>query len=475
MNIYFILAFTCINFSLSFPLFRREADIVVNTQVVYTTAVVTQYQTVYAGVQTTTATVSPTTTSLLDTTTNAETTLTSTTSINIPQAAETQAKPVLLANEFISQNGTVNDFYSTIGKIWSRFWVESGQNWNEDDSICGTGTYSQPVVWDQAVIGRAITDLKDTSKINSTIANIYQYKNPTLNAYSATEAGDDDIYNDDNAQVAWVFIDGYKITGNEEYLNSAQDIVDFLIGQWNPSTGGVIWSYNGDYIASISTTEAALAAMRLYSVTQNQTHLEFAENCMNFMFQYLQDPNDHLFYDGLDKNDITNVNDGKLTYTVGVGISTLAYLYQFTGNSKWLNSAIELGNAALNQNGAFYGSNKILNNPLKYVHLLYAGISDLLTIVPWQESFDYFRSEMIRQGNFVFDFLQDPADISLYFDSATGATQLMFNDYEAIYNDGQTFTLSTSIYCNNNVNNATQKVLLDNASAAQILYEVSRL
>ncbi|KAK6204466.1 glycosyl hydrolase family 76-domain-containing protein [Scheffersomyces amazonensis] len=269
-------------------------------------------------------------------------------------------------------------------------------------------------------------------------------------------------------------IDGYTATGNLEYLYSAQEIVDFLISQWNPSTGGVIWSYKQNYVASISTTESALAAMRLYSITQNSTLLNFAEDCMNFMFQYLQDPNDKLFYDGLDANDITNVNTGKLTYTVGTGISALSYMYKYTQNSTYLNQAISLGQAAL-EDSAFIDGIGMLNNKLEYVHLLFAGYADLFNNVQWQNEFEDLKTKILKQGNYIYNFLQDPDDSYLYYDSATGGTQKMFNDYEDVYPDNQVFTLDDSIYCNNDPNAATIKNLMDNASAAQILYELSRI
>lgn len=361
---------------------------------------------------------------------------------------------------------------NTVNKLWSRFWLSSNSAWNDDDDICGTGSFEEVVVWDQAVIGRAITNIGDSSGIATTIANLNKYENPSLHVFSASTAGNDDIYSDDNAQVAWVYIDAYKLTNNGDYLTKATNIVNFLMNETD-SKGGVIWQYKGTYIASISTAEAALAAVRLYELSPNESLLTFAQNCMNYMFQYLQDPSDKLFYDGLDMNDYSDVNTGKLTYTVGTALSTLAYLYKYTGNAYWKSQAIELATAATNENGAFYNGDKIWNNKLQYVHLLYVGFADLFNIGGWDSSYSDFKSEVLRQGQFVYDYLQDPDDVHLYYDAVTSATPLMYNAYSKAYSGGSAYSSNSVTYCTGTTK--TKKNLMDNASAAQIVYALSQI
>lgn len=386
--------------------------------------------------------------------------------------SQSSSTATLSLKTLLSQSVGDSAISNTIDKVWKRFWSTDKSKWNDNDSICGS-SFDAVVLWDQAVVGRAITNSKDSTKINQIMNNIANYRNDKLGAYSAGEGGTEDVYTDDNAQLAWVFIDAYQVTGNEDYLNKAKAIVSFIEKQVDVN-GGVLWKYKHTYIASISTVEAALAAMRLYDVSQSDTLITFAESCMNFMFKYFQDPSDHLFYDGLDKDNYKDLNKGKLSYTVGCALSTLAYLVKYTGNQKWLSSAIELGNAATNKSGAFYNGDKIWNNQLQYVHLLYAGFADLLNIVDWNNDFDSFRDEVKRQGAFVYNFLQDSQDSSLYFNLATSSTKTMFNHYHSYFDDG-TFSEDLSIYCNSNLNGPTKKVLMDNASTAQILFELSRI
>lgn len=368
-----------------------------------------------------------------------------------------------------------DSFENTLNEVWDRFWLFEKSQWNDDDSICGTSQFSEPVVWDQAVIGRAITDSKNTEKIEKVTEAIYRYKNTALGVYSATTAGNDDIYNDDNAQLVWVFVDGFKATGNEKHLDAAKEVMLFLMTQWNSQgKGGVIWKYNADYIASISTVEAALAALRLYSVTSDGALLTFAEDCMDFMFEYFQDT-DKLFFDGLNKNNYNDVNKGKLSYTAGCALSSLAYLSKYSSKRDWKSKAIAIGKAAMNQKGALYNGNSIWNNQLKYIHLLYAGYVDLLTLTDWDLEFSKFKQELVRQCSLMIEFLQDPDDKSLYFGLSTEATEKMFQKYEVAFKEDNTFKQNKDIYCDGDVNKHTKKSLMNNGSVAQILYEVSRI
>ena len=94
-----------------------------------------------------------------------------------------------------------------------------------------------------------------------------------------------------------------------------------------------------------------MAAVRLYDITRDNSLLEFATDCMDFMFKNLQDPRQVIF-DGTDKNDLGQV-DKKLTYTIGCSISTLVYLHKFRGDQDMLDKALELALAATNPGGAF--------------------------------------------------------------------------------------------------------------------------
>lgn len=364
-------------------------------------------------------------------------------------------------------------FDSTIDKIWERFWSSHEGAWTDNDQLCES-SYKAPVVWTQAVVGKTTTLSGSNQRTANTVKNLMQYENKDLKVFSSGTGGDDDIYTDDNAQVAWVFIDAYHITGNNDYLQTAKNIVSFLKSQWDSNgIGGVYWHYKNKYIASISTVEAALASVLLYDITKDESDLSFAEECMNFMFQHFQDK-DKLFFDGFNNDTYDDMNKGKLTYTVGVGMSTLAHLNKHTGNDTWLQNAVSLGKASIDKSGPFYSSEGYWNNALEYVHLLFRGFSDLLTIAPWQKEFSEFKAETIKQAAYIYSYFQDPDDKDLYFSlpTATKTMQLKFN---SIFHTDKSLPSDQGTQCHVNDKTIVKKSLMDNASAGQILYFASHL
>ncbi|KAK6454592.1 Six-hairpin glycosidase-like protein [Scheffersomyces xylosifermentans] len=368
-------------------------------------------------------------------------------------------------------------FQSALNATWSTFWNYQYNSFSANDPTCQGAEFTSPVVWDIAVAGRALTDSGDQAKINAAVQNLLQYRR-TDGWFSASTAKDGDVYVDDNSQVLWVFVDAFKVTGNQDYLDVAQRLMVLIRSQWNSQSGGVQWKLDGDYIASISTSEAALAAVRLYEVSPDPDLVYFAQDCLNWLYSNLQDPADYLFYDGLTASTGV-VNKGKLTYTVGTALSTLAYLNKFTGSNSFIVSAVALGYAAAGGKGAFYGSNGYWNNQLQYVHLLFAGIADLVNIgvaANSQQSaaFGNFASEAKRNGAYIYTYLQ-LGNSGNYLSSVTSGPQSMFSKYATAFQGTGSYSPDSTYFCGGNVSGAVSRSFMDDSSAAQVFYEITRL
>ncbi|EGV65695.1 hypothetical protein PSN45_003524 [Yamadazyma tenuis] len=342
-------------------------------------------------------------------------------------------------------------FTDVVDFSWSRFWVTSKSSWSENDKCLNNFEY--PSVWDQAVAGKMIADSVNAANIDLVIANLKDYLNSD-NWFSSSTAKDNDVYMDDNAQVLWVLLDSYKYAGNVDDLELAKKLMSNLMNQ-EASGGGVYWKLNAPYVASISTAESALAATRLYQVTQDQSLLEFASKQVNWLLDNLQDSSDGLIYDGINSK-TGAVNKGKLSYSVGVMVSTLAYLNSFTGESDYYDKATKLVNSALNKKGAFYNSDGTWNNPMYYSHLLFTGISDLITIATaTSKSQDTYYQSLISEVN-----TQAQNIIKTY--------QVSTNNF---VDNISSFKADSSNYCDGKpIGN-----LLQSASAAQIFYAMSKI
>lgn len=370
-------------------------------------------------------------------------------------------------------------FKSASNAIWLTFWNTDKNAWDYNDPQCSDSTFTQPSVWISAVAGMAITETYDSSQAYLVAQSLIDNYLNSDNWFSSSTAKDDDVYTDDNAQAIWVLVQSYCISGTVEHLSIAEKVLANIQDQWDSNEGGIKWKINGDYLASISTAEAALAAVRIYQNNQDENLLTFAEKSIKFLFDKLQDSSDNLFYDGIDTS-TGQVNKGKLTYTVGTAISTLAYLSKFTGNEDYTNQAIELAKAAINKDGAFYSTDGYWNNQLQYIHLLYAGLVDLLVVAtPTSQSQDSFYQEIIaemqRQAEFTYNYLQLD-DTGFYFHNVYTYTKALYSKFASSSSfGGKSFKPNSKYFCDNNVSGTPKRSLMDSASAAQVFYELGRV
>jgi len=361
-------------------------------------------------------------------------------------------------------------FNSAINATWSVFWNDQYQAFSENDPACSmtsTNNFTYTSVWNLAVAGKVIVESGDIFKTINVINNLYQYQNSQ--GWFATVPNSSESFVDDNCQVLWVFIEAYKLTSNAKYLSTANQLMQLIQQQWS-NIGGVIWKVDSNYIASISTVEAALSAVKIYQYNQDDTLLTFANSCLGWLDEHLTDPADGFYYDGIDKN-TWQVNKGKLTYTIGVAMSTYSYLYKYTNDLHYVLYAVKKAYGTLNSN-VFLKSNGYWNNDLKYIHLLFAGFADVITMCGQKG----YIANVVKQGEFIYNYDQLPNSLGSYLDFTN--SQPLYNRYVQSTGDSS-ITMGSSNggggasengYCGNQ----PKRSLLDNASAAQIFYQISR-
>ncbi|CAI5758979.1 unnamed protein product [Candida verbasci] len=285
-----------------------------------------------------------------------------------------------------------HEYTNTIDIIWDSFWNHQQQAISAHSS-CSNGSFSSAVIWDLAVAAKPIIDSGNVARTNLIMNNLYNYQN--IIGWFAATPDSSQIYTDDNAQVLWAYLDAYELTHNTRYLTTAIQIMTLLQTQWS-QRGGILWQVDASYIASISTTEAALSAVRLYEYTHDSNLLTFATNCIDWMNANLRDPSDGFYYDGIGSANGSTPNKGKLTYTVGTVISTYTYLAKYNMLPNALSSAITLATNSLTSNT--FLTNGFWNNQVQYIHLLFAGFGDLIKI-GGQTS---FINQVNDQGNYYY-------------------------------------------------------------------------
>ena len=152
----------------------------------------------------------------------------------------------------------------------------------------------------------AIVESRDISKTNDVATSLYKYQNS--HGWFAATRGTLIVM----LMIIVKYYGFYKheLTHNEKYLTTANKLMELIQGQWSNEVGGVRWKVDGDYIASISTLEAALSAVKLYEQNKDDSLLSFAKKCLSWLDDNLLDKLDGFYYDGLNVNNKTNIDKG---------------------------------------------------------------------------------------------------------------------------------------------------------------------
>lgn len=366
-------------------------------------------------------------------------------------------------------------FLTAFNATWLTFWNPEDQVWNVNDPNCDGG-FILPSVWIASIASKMASESYDSKKAWQVAESLIRHYRTHHNWFMTASFKNREIYIDDNAQIIWTLLDSYKLTSDIKHLNMAKKIMQNIQGQWEHRTGGVRWRVDGSYVATISTSESALAAIRLFQITHDYSLLDFARNSIDFLFYNLQDPKDHLFYDGIDA-DRMKIDKGKITYTVGTTISTLALLHSVTLDESFLKRACDLARASINIKGALYNDNGYWDHQLQYVHLLFAGLADLIVLHPptsasQTELYRDVVKEMKRQATFVFDYLQ--IEPGFYFSDITSYTKPFFERFNTVFG-GNSYRPKPHNFCYGDIKGTHKRSLLNTASAAQVFYQITRI
>lgn len=177
---------------------------------------------------------------------------------------------------------------------------------------------------------------------------------PSYQAYPIAETASDHYY-DDAAIVAMEFIDAYRLTNNQAYLDRAIKLGDFIMsGEDNRLGGGLYWleavskecTNEANCIKAANTTGyASFVASELYKETNLIGYLNFSKRTYQWNYDTLRDTSDNLYW-----NDISistgQVNPVKWTYNAAMMIMSGVNLYEITNERTYLDQAIATARAA---------------------------------------------------------------------------------------------------------------------------------
>lgn len=165
-------------------------------------------------------------------------------------------------------------------------------------------------------------------------------------------------YYDDNSIVGIDLVEAFSLTQDPAYLAKAKQIVEFLkSGEDNTFGGGLWWNEDEKNIPgnensnkpTCANGNAILFLLNYYSVCPQDEKadvLDFAKRLYNWTVANLRDPADGCYWN--DKQASGSIREVKWTYNTGAMISNGVRLHKITGESSYLDSAIESSEGAYN-------------------------------------------------------------------------------------------------------------------------------
>lgn len=238
---------------------------------------------------------------------------------------------------------------------------------------------------------------------------------PGVESYPPTYGGDKRFY-DDNATVGLDYLENYKATKNQHFLNQAEKCIAFdFTGESSDCGGGIFWNEedkspdSANYIkATCSSSFSVTLALKLYVITKKPKYLDFGKRVYAWIKMKLQDPGDLIYW-----NDIAikgcMPNKTKWTYNSGAMLSNAVLLYQITKENQYLNDAKALAAASFNY---FTSTSPKLERKFPdhdpwFTAVLFRSYLDFYKIDP-NKSREYIDA-LIRNVDFAWKYARTPA------------------------------------------------------------------
>ena len=229
--------------------------------------------------------------------------------------------------------------------------VERLQSWYDSN----TGLWKTTGWWNSA---NALTALIDYSRVSGS----RKYEPVIERTYAANihhglaahaQAGFLNQYYDDEGWWALAWIDAYDLTGNENYLSTAQSIFVDMTGGWDDKCGGGLWwrkkrDYKNAIANELFLSVAAHLANRTSDEAKKRAYATWAQREWKWFRHSGMIEHDHLISDGLDSGCKDN-HRTKWSYNQGVILGGLAELSHLNHGGGALREARRIADAAITE------------------------------------------------------------------------------------------------------------------------------
>lgn len=215
--------------------------------------------------------------------------------------------------------------------------------WSLSGMVTAMGILRQLGVEDSsfAVIEKAINGYwSDTAKL------------PGVESYPPQYGGGKRFY-DDNATIGLDYLENFKATGRQFFLEQAEKCMAFdYSGESADCGGGLFWDEqektpgSENYIkATCASSFATTLALKLYLLTKRKEYLDFGTRMYKWLKINLQDPDDLIYWNDIAVEGCVP-DKTKWTYNTGAMITNAVLLYRITKQTNYFTDAKILARAS---------------------------------------------------------------------------------------------------------------------------------
>ncbi|GGF22118.1 glycoside hydrolase family 76 protein [Flavobacterium limi] len=162
-------------------------------------------------------------------------------------------------------------------------------------------------------------------------------------------------YYDDNQWIGITALDIYERTAKKSYFDLGKSMYDFMMTASDNALGGGLYWRENDFETknTCSNGPGIIVALKMYKATKEKVYLDNALKIYNWTNENLQTPTG-LFYDNIKVKD-KSISKTIYSYNSGTMLQSNVYLYEITGDKKYLERAIKIADSSLDY---FYAGDK---------------------------------------------------------------------------------------------------------------------
>lgn len=260
--------------------------------------------------------------------------------------------------------------------------IEKNCRMDNESLADNTNRNSRANLWTYGAYFTAVAKLVKVSPRNENVKMLARnaleelewYSCSGINAYASDNGKERPIFFDDNAWLVFGLLEMYAAFGEQDLLNKAIEIQEFIYTGWQEDLGGgLLWrqfdpktTEDKDFVRNTCiNAPSAMNAALLYKYTKNTSHLDWAKKIFAWTRSTLKNETLGTYFDCIDR--AGKIQTAQFTYNSGCMLSAAALLYDITKEEDYLAEAISIaeGSRALfahehlssSVEGEFYSDN----------------------------------------------------------------------------------------------------------------------